>query len=161
MKANLAMLRVTLFWGMISLAFAVHGQSLLPEDTCIVELQLPPGAKVTVDGRDYGEKRQLKFGGLNRGQIYRSQAKIILPDGARTNRSLVLKGGWHVVCPLRPIGSPHPELVLQAVQSKSPERIVPSGDGRHALVRAGSAVILWDMATGRQLRTYTDKGIVF
>jgi len=36
-----------------------QSDEVVPEDSCVLELDLPDGATVTIDGRDYGTKRRM------------------------------------------------------------------------------------------------------
>ena len=130
--------------------------SLTPEDACILELELPPGATASVAGRDYGERRRLEFKPLRRGQVYSYPLTIRFPDGAEVQRQLLLQGGWRIRLPVLPAEQARPEPVLQTGHDIAAALISP--DGRLAITFGdfavnGNEIIVWDVATKRKLRT--------
>lgn len=127
-------------------------EPLVPEDTCVLNLQLPREATVSVDGEDYGTRRRLTFSSLTLGQVYASAMTVSVADRPEVRQTVLLKGGWHVNWAL-PDATDKPELVLQT-GCRGGAGIVTSPDGRHALTRFDDELIFWDIATGRQLRTY-------
>ena len=132
---------------------AEPGKDMLPDDTCIVDLHLPAGARTTVDGTTYGVNRRLEFSPLKPGEIYKTDFKITLTDSAEILRTVLLKGGWHINLAL-PTSTDQPELVLQTGQQYSGSQAAISPSGRYILTASSGKAILWDLATGRQLRTY-------
>jgi WD40 repeat protein len=127
----------------------------LPEDTCAVALEVPDGTTSAVDGRDYGTRRQLSFRPLRPGQTYRSQLVVRFPDGATATRTLLLEGGRRIRLALRPADDRRPELVAQTGHAGVVCGVAFSPDG--ARVATGSydlSVVLWDTASGRQLRAF-------
>ncbi|HVX61939.1 MAG TPA: WD40 repeat domain-containing protein, partial [Pirellulales bacterium] len=130
--------------------------SLVPEDTCILELELPAGATTSVDGRDYGDKRRLEFKPLKRGQIYASKLTVRFRDGSQAWRQLLLKGGWRVPLALATPGGERPELMIQTGHSAQIQSLQFSPDGQYLLSGAGdNCAILWRAADGRQLRRFS------
>jgi tetratricopeptide (TPR) repeat protein len=65
-------------------------------DSCILELDVPIDALVTIDGRDYGLKRRLSFSGLQPGRDYRSKVRITLAGGKVEERTVTISGGQTV-----------------------------------------------------------------
>jgi len=132
-----------------------NGVEVAP-DTCILELRLPKGATVTVDGRDYGAKHRLAFRGLRLEQVYAAKVVARFRDGGGAERKVLIQGGRRIVLPLLRADASRPELVLQAGHSGTPGEVDMSPDGRYVLTADSSenVAILWEVATGRQLRTY-------
>ena len=128
-------------------------EAMLPDDTCIVDLHLPAGARTAVDGSNYGINRRLEFSPLKPGEIYKTDFKITLTDSAEILRTVLLKGGWRINLAL-PTSTDQPELVLQTGQQYSGSQAAISPSGRYILTASSGKAILWDLATGRQLRTY-------
>jgi WD40 repeat protein len=132
----------------------------VPRDTCILELELPAGARVTIDGRDYGEKRTLTYRSLRAGRRYTSNLHVRFADGAEEKRKLFIEGGRRVRLALASPRAGRPELVTQI--GRTPFFDFRSGAmGATAISRDGSyvafgdsTVSLWDLRTGRRLRTY-------
>lgn len=136
-------------------AKAAEGQTeLIPEDACVLQLSLPEGATVNLDGQDYGKQRRLEYNNLQPGRIYTSVLRTRLRDGAENKRELLVRGGWNVaVSPWAGTGS-LPELVPQTGHSGACKLAV-SSDGRLLLTGGDDGkVILWNTANGRQLRLY-------
>ena len=72
-------------------------------DTAIVDVQLPPGAKVIVDGAESTQTR-LTYRPLAPGQTRREEVRVRFRDGKEITRSLLLRGGWHVRLPVKGSG---------------------------------------------------------
>tara|TARA_R100001143_G_C3342533_1_gene125032 strand:+ start:1106 stop:1354 length:249 start_codon:yes stop_codon:yes gene_type:complete len=67
---------LVLFLLILSNGFAFAENDLVPEDECILELTLPEGASVKVDGEDYGTQREITFSPLERLKNYKSRMTI-------------------------------------------------------------------------------------
>jgi len=144
-------------------AYAADDQPA-PQDTCIIELSVPAGARVTVDGQDYGEKRRFTFDSLAPDQAYTSQVVVAFREGARIERTVLMKGGWHVRLPLRAPNAPQLELVPQTGHTNDIWSVDFSPDGRRVLTASNDDLaILWDAETGRTLRTFAGhvNGLIF
>ena len=121
---------------------------LIPEDTCIIEVDAPPGTRVSLNGKDYGEKRTFTYDKLVRGKLYSARCEVTSSNGSTTTRQLYFKGGWRVRTPVT-YGT-FPEVVLQGTEAPDSDTIVLSPDGRHFLSGRG----VWDVETGVRLRTF-------
>ena len=135
--------------------FAAEGRESTPKDTCILELNLPAGATVTVDGRDYGTKRKLTFRGLKPKARYLSKVTVRFKGGGEKNCKIAVEGGQHICLALPSPASTRPELVLQAGHTEEIKLVDFSPDGRYVVSGSSDRVILWDRATGRKLRAFS------
>jgi len=139
-----------LLWGLV--AGRVSAQQAQPaqppDDTCILEFNLPERATVALDGRDYGAKRELKWNGLTSDQIYRSKAEIRFAGGEREAFQVFVEGGRRTKLALSGPATGRPELMLQTGDTGGD--VVWSPDGRY--VMAGR--ILCDPISGRHLRSF-------
>ena len=67
---------------------------------------------------------------------------------------MLIKRGWSVHLSLSKADPSKPELVLQLGHRERVANAAFGPDGRYILTNSMSDAILWDVATGRQLRTY-------
>jgi WD40 repeat protein len=127
-------------------------EELVPDDTCYVELELPPGATVRVGTKDHGAKRRITFRPLTPGKPYKTKFTITFADGQTAERDIVLRGGWHTRLPVRPSDVSRPELLLQVGHNEEITAIAFSPDGTRVLTASrDSTAIVWDAVTGRTL----------
>ena len=131
--------------------------AVLPEDTTVLRLNAPAGTQVTVDGRDFGQRRELKWTGLTRGKQYRSRLKLRFSDGSVVEREVSIRGGRSAELAVRSPTAQQPELVPQtghAAGSVTTMDISP--DGRLLVTGSDDCIaILWDIETRRVLRMLT------
>ena len=76
----------------------------IPEGTCILELNLPNGATVKVDNRDYGTKRRLTYSDLQSGKTYGATVDVQFADGSTERTSVLIESGTTVRLVLAEIG---------------------------------------------------------
>ncbi len=137
-----------------SLAAAGPTENVVPQDTCVVELNLPEGATVSVDGREYGTKRLLTFQGLNPQRTYSSRLIVSFGNGAQVERKLLVSGGQRLQVAVANPETKRPVVVLQTGHSRRPDFIAFSPDG-HYLASAPTdqaEILLWDVKSGRKVR---------
>ena len=65
----------------------------VPLDICILELTLPEGATVVINGNDYGAERRLTFSSLQPGQSYSSKVLVTYANGEQERRDVIVQGG--------------------------------------------------------------------
>jgi len=141
-----------LAWFVLALVgpWGIAGDNWMPKsDSCRVELYLPEGTTLAVDGRDCGQLRELDFSGLSPGQYYVSQLQVRFPGGDVQQRTLMIEGGRRLRLAASEPRANRPELLVQT------SRHWDSLDGR--LLATGSdkgKVQLWDASAGTELRSW-------
>ncbi|MBI2826915.1 MAG: PQQ-binding-like beta-propeller repeat protein [Planctomycetia bacterium] len=124
-------------------------------DTCILELILPAGASATVDGRKQGTKRTVTYRGLKPESIAPAMVVVRFKGGQSVERQVWVQPGRRVRLALGEPNATRPELVAQTGHPGGAALYAAmSHDGRFLLTSHGPQAILWDVATGRQLRAY-------
>jgi len=144
----------SLCFGLLNVAAALADEPAekpVPADTCIVELSLPPGTTITVDGRDYGAKRTLTYERLRLGSVTRIVANF--PNGRSEERRVTLIPGRRVTVLVGPPNSNRPELLVQTRNSGSVKAL--SKDGRYLAMENQNSVSVWDVRSGHRLRSFT------
>jgi len=127
----------------------------IPKDTCILELTLPEGATVTIDGRDYGKQRRLEWSELQPGQFYSSTVRLTFPDSRQERHDVLLAGGRLVRLASDGASAARPEWVLNTGHRGDAKCLALSRDGRYALTGAEDNIaILWDFRSGKKIRDY-------
>ena len=126
----------------------------VPEDECVLELILPEGATVTVDGNEYGTKRKLIFESLQSGTRYTSTVQVRFSDGSRVERNVLIEGGRLLRLALVAPSVGRPELVVQTGKGWALHHAL-SPNGRYfAHGNRDGVASLWDASSGRRLRTF-------
>ncbi|MEQ8791511.1 MAG: caspase family protein [Pirellulaceae bacterium] len=124
-------------------------------DTCILELSLPEGATVSVNGRDYGGKREFTWRNLGRGKIFAGKVDVRYADGTVEERTVLIEGGRKLRLAAQHPSTPRPQLVLRTGHSQRVSCAAFSPNGEW--IATGSfdkSIIVWDRATGGELRRY-------
>ncbi len=122
-------------------------------DAGVIDVTLPAGATIAINGTDYGDERHFEMKPLDPKWLFPYEVVARFRGGETVERKVLLKGGWNVRLSLAPPDSSKPELVLQTTRPAGPLAFSP--DGRYVLTGSLShAAILWDVATGRQLRSF-------
>jgi WD40 repeat protein len=142
---------------------AVHADDAthesVPANTCIVNLTLPSGATVAVDGRDYGEERTLRFSPLNPGATYQSKLVCRFADGHSEQRMFLIRGGHREHVALQPPSRTVPRLAVQAGHSQNINVFAFHPSGKQVLTGSGDGTAkLWDIASGHCVREFPARG---
>ena len=104
----------------------------VPPDAAVLELDVPPGAEVSIDGVPQGDQRRIEFRPFPEKVAGRYEVKARLLDGREVERSVLLERGWQVRLPLRDLEE-RPELVVQTGHVTSLMTVAFSPDGHSAL----------------------------
>lgn len=131
----------------------------VPADTCVLQLQLPDGASVNIDGQDYASSRKLTFDGLTPGQYYTSQARIRFANGRTSERMVLIEGGRTLNLAILDPTVDRPELIVQTDRFWDMSTSL-TPDGRYMVFGGndGTAAV-WEVATGRKLRVYPGESL--
>jgi WD40 repeat protein len=154
-------------------------ETRVPGDKAMVEFLLPAGSQLQLDGKTVAQQ-PVEIGPLPKDAVEAKTFRVHLPDGRTFERQVLLQAGWHVevpamippaeVSPPAPAGgrpgkpqqnpppkadSKSPEVVLQRGHNGGVTAVAFSSDGQLALTGGSDdSVILWETATGRQLRSF-------
>jgi WD40 repeat protein len=119
----------------------------------VIDLQLPAGARVRLNGEDRGRQRRLAVRGLAPGRWNRQELTITYAAGISEKHTLLLRPGRRVALARPRPAKDRPELVLQTGHTEGLVRCAWSPTGSRAYtLGADHQLIEWDPATGRQLR---------
>ena len=152
-RCRVCVLATLLVPGLISAQSA--GAPTPAADTAVVEFHVPAGATIRMGDQDYPAQKNAVFTPLEPGKIYQQVVEVRLADGTRRERSLLLRGGWHIRLVVPPPNTVRPEVVIQTGHAAPVFALAFSPDGRHLLSGSGdNSAILWDARTGRQLRRF-------
>jgi len=121
---------------------------------CILQLDVPRSATVTIEEEQYGTQRQIEIRQMSPGEIRAVCIRIEFQDGRQEERRVLIEGGRLVRLAFAEPGASRPELALQRGHSSSIECVALSADGRHMLTGSMFMAILWDATTGTELRTF-------
>ena len=121
-------------------------------DACLVRVVCSAGAKLTLDGDDQGQKREFAFAGLDEDSPRMVTFVASLPGDRSERRDVVLLPGERITVPIA-TATPR-ELVPQVGHPGKVTCLAFGKDGRHLFSGAEGSVILWDTASGRELRRF-------
>jgi uncharacterized caspase-like protein len=126
----------------------------LPADTAVLDLLLPAGATVSIDGEDRGSRRRFVYRRLSAQTPREHEVHVQFAGGSEARRTVLLQGGLHVRLPLLPpLPPPEPAVKTAAVRS-----VAFAPDGQRLLVGLeGDRFVLWDLVGGKPLRTVPGK----
>ncbi|QDT71730.1 caspase family protein [Lacipirellula limnantheis] len=128
--------------------------ALVPEDEAILELDIPDGVRVEIDGQAVDDPRRVVWSGASSDRPIEAQLAATFADGGRKERSLLMWGGHAVRLPLRSPAAAVPTPVLQIGHAEEVSSVAFSPDGKLGLTGSwDNTAAVWDVATGRRLRT--------
>ncbi len=135
--------------------FPIQGaDEVVPEDTCVVELNLPEGSTVEVDGTDHGTQREFEYQPVEPNGFHSHTYKLRFPSGLEEEHKIRVCGGRKVRLARRDPSHQLPELVVPSVTAGCG---TPSlqffSDESKVLSYEGNAA-LYDIITGRLLRSF-------
>ena len=131
-----------------------NGQAEVPDDTCILEVIAPEDVTITIDGHDFGTKREFTFDELEPGYTYASTLSARFADGSSSERDLLIRAGWHARLSLQSSDTSCPQLLAQTSRFWD-KAYALSPDHRYLAIASNTGTTsLWDVGTGRYLRTY-------
>ena len=127
----------------------------IPKTRAVLELAVPAGTTISVNGQSFGAQRRFEFQPLTPRKHYTYNVEVQGPGVPRTARRILLEGGWQVRWTPQVPDESRPELVVQAGHTDGIRYVVLSPDGERFLT-AGSdqRAILWDLAQGRVIREF-------
>jgi len=129
----------------------------VPKDGCILHLQLPPDTRIRIDGRDY-TKREITWENLPSGKIYVSKLDLAFSGGATEQVKILVEAGRRIRVARQHPDLKRPELYVQSGHAKEIGKAIFSRNGQWFATTAGDTnVLLWDAATGQQLRTFAHR----
>ncbi len=130
---------------------------VIPADVAILEMQLPAGSKVRLDGLDIDPLKPHVFNNLEPMRIYKHEVIVRFAQGGETSRTLLVQAGSGIYLALLSPDTSRPELVLQRGHSIEGivNQIVFSPNGKQILTCGGGRIaVLWDTQTGQQIRSF-------
>ncbi|HAH48254.1 MAG TPA: hypothetical protein DCM07_26075 [Planctomycetaceae bacterium] len=152
-KTLIAVISLTSF--SVNSIFAQDSSRLVPEDTGIVELILPAGSTVKVDGIAYKTQREFEFKPLKRGEIYKTNFEVHFPSEKTSEYKLLVSGGKKIKLAKNDPAVEVPEFVQQNGHSNPVVSVAFSPDGSQIITGSyDSTAILWDTKRRVKLRTF-------
>ncbi len=149
-----------LFFSLASFVFLVApGAMAVAQEpaagTGVLDVSLPPGAAIVINGTDYGDRRHFEMRPLDGKWLYPYDVVARFRGGETVQRRLLLKGGWGLRMALAPPNTSRPEPVLQRGHAGAVFSVAFSPDGRYVLTGSqDKTAILWNTATGQQVRVF-------
>ena len=136
---------------------ADEARELVPEDTCIVELRLPAGATVTLDGKDYGTRRSIEYDAPEAGKIYKAQLTIRYPSGRTSEQVLLLQGGRRVELAKLDPAIKRPEVVEMAGLPDISNYCISPDMKYLCALHKNNTFSIWDVERKRLLRHFGEE----
>jgi WD40 repeat protein len=128
-------------------------------DGAVLDLDVPEGTRIVLDGKDYGVRKRLNWGTLPAGKVFASEVKALFKGGSQASETILIQRGAQLRLPLRDPGVVRPQLLLQTGHAKNIIVTQFSPDGRYLLTGGhDNRAILWDAQSGQQVRVYPGPG---
>ena len=128
----------------------------LPPGRAVVAFDLPDKAALTIDGTDHTARPEVAFDGCQPGRFHTKRATITLADGTALQKDILIRGGWRIRVPVTGPARDRPELVAQSGHGDFVSGVAFTPDGQYLVTSSyDRTAVLWEAATGRQLRTYS------
>src|SRR5262245_53741124 len=119
----------------------------------VLQLVLPAGATATADGKPIDDPRAVTIGDLKPGEIRRVKVAVKFADGTVDEREVDVAAGQRIPVPVPQPGPDRAGIVGMQPLVPINAAAVRRG-GRHIAVGLEDhAVVLWDTAVGRPVRT--------
>lgn len=126
-----------------------------PAGSAVLELQLPPGATVTADGKPVDDPRSLSISELKTNEIRRVKLAVKYAEGQSDERLVDVAAGQRIPVPL-PLPGPEKALVIGMQPLVPIHSAAVRRDGRYIAVGLDDRnIVLWDTTVGRPTRTLT------
>ncbi len=123
------------------------------KDSCVMQLKVPAGSTVVIDGRDYGNRRDFTFAYLSPDTSAQVHLEVRFPGGGRREQEIRLTPG-RVLRLTFAEPSAGPDYVLPVGHQTWATAHAYSPNGRWMLTGSHGGATLWDLADGRILRSF-------
>jgi WD40 repeat protein len=131
------------------------GKAQVRDNMAVVEIAVPAGAQIVVDGQEKKGRREFAVGPLKTGQLVRHELTVQFSPGGTVSKTLLLRGGERYRVPVRDPVAAVPELVLQTGHFGGVWSVAFSPDGTRVLTGGtDNAAIIWDSATANVVRRF-------
>jgi len=136
-------------------AAVTQTDELIPKNECRLQFNLPDGATVSLDGKDYGAQREITYSGLASHPWRGVPLTVRFADGSEQQRNLLLSGSRRVRVAVPDPKARRPELLLQIGHRAGICSVAFSPNGRQVVTASDDdTAILWDTETGTKLRVF-------
>jgi WD40 repeat protein len=133
------------------MANASDGSAEIAADIAEVHVHAAADTVLRVDGVDRGREREFTFRDLKPEPARLATFETVSPNGT-FRRDVLLMPGERVSLSLDDVN--RPELVLQTGHTTTVATLAFSPGGKYLFSGADGGVVMWDVAGGRQLRTF-------
>jgi len=131
--------------------------ALVPEDTTIVDLTLPPSAHVRLLGQEFAAPAGLEIRRLQPGRRYDVELSVTFANQTTETHRLLLEGGRRIRLSIPDPRQTRPEMVLQTAHRGAINWTEISPDGKYALTTSqDDTALLWNVESGQTLRVFND-----
>ena len=125
-----------------------------PTKPAVLDLLMPAGATVALDGKELGETRSLSIDNLKLGEYRRVKLAVKYVDGSHEERLVDVAAGQRLTISRSLPGSE--KVIPVTTQPLTPIQAAAwSRDGRFIALCMENVIVLWDTKVGRPVRTLT------